>query len=89
MEIILKLHPDIALALQGSAPPLPAAEELGRVIEELGGTLTPLHPGEVDPLLAPFYRVEVEEDATQRALEALLASDAVDGAYVKPADEPP
>lgn len=89
MEIILKLRPDVALALQAPAPPTPAAEELVRTVEVLGGTLVPLHPGEVDPLLAPFYRVEVEEGETQRALEALLAADGVDGAYVKPLDEPP
>ena len=34
-------------------------------------------------------RVEVEEGETQRALEALLAADGVDGAYVKPLDQPP
>lgn len=89
MEIVLKLRPDVALALPGPAPSSPAAEELVRVVEGLGGTLSPMHPGEVDPLLAPYYLVEVDEGSVERALETLLASDAVDGAYVKPADELP
>lgn len=89
VEIILKVRPDIALALRAPAPPTSAAAELVRTVEGLGGTLSPLHPEEADPLLAPFYRVEVEEGTTQRALDALLASDGVDGAYVKPLDEPP
>jgi hypothetical protein len=89
VEIIVKLHQDIALSLRDPAPPPPVVDELVRVVEGLGGTLSPLHPGGVDPLLVPFYRVEVDEAGVEHALEALLASDAVDAAYTKPADELP
>ncbi len=89
MEIIVKLHPDVALEFQSRRLQSPVATELARVVEALGASLSPLHPGEVDPSLTPFYRLDVGNADAERALDALRASGAVDGAYVKPADEPP
>ena len=89
MEISVQLRPDVALALQGETVGAPEAEELRRRAEELGVELQPVHPGETDPLLAPyFYALAPDEDA-QRIAAELAAFPGVEGAYVKPAAEPP
>lgn len=64
---------------------------LRRELEELGVVLRPVHPGTDDPLLAPYFAVEVEDDEelAERVLTVLRGSPVVDAAYTKPAAELP
>jgi hypothetical protein len=66
-------------------------EDLSRSLEQLGVRLRPVHPGSDDPLLAPYFNVEVPEDEelAARVLAVLEKSEAVEAAYVKPPAEPP
>jgi hypothetical protein len=89
VEISVQLRPDIALALQGEGGGMPEAEELRRRAEALGVELQPVHPGETDPLLAPFFYAAAPDEDAQRIAAELGALPGVEGAYVKPAAEPP
>jgi hypothetical protein len=90
VEVSVTLHLDAAQALGRRAQPTGSTEHLLAQVEELGVSLEPVHPGESDPLLAPHYRVEVEDEAAaERVAEALRREPAVAGAYVKPAPELP
>ena len=87
MEISLKLRPDVALALQGAGAA--EAEELARRAEALGVRLEPVHPGESDPLLAPFFVVQAPDEEAERIRSELAATPGVEAAYIKPAAELP
>jgi hypothetical protein len=89
VEISVQVRPDLALALQDEPVGAPEAEELRRRAEELGVQLQPVHPGETDPLLAPFFYAEAPDSEAQRIAAELAALPGVEGAYVKPAAEPP
>jgi hypothetical protein len=89
VEISVQLRPDVALALQGEGGGMPEAEELGRRAEALGVQLQPVHPGETDPLLAPYFYCEAPDEDAERIAAELAALPGVEGAYVKPAAEPP
>lgn len=82
MEISVQLKPD--------AIPSELDELRGR-LDQLGVELEPVHPGEDDPLLAPYFAVEVPEDEglADGVLSVLNESAAVEAAYVKPAAELP
>jgi hypothetical protein len=59
-------------------------------LESLGLSLEPMHPGESDPVLSTYFTVEVPDAAAaERAIGALGQNEAVDAAYLKPAEEPP
>jgi hypothetical protein len=89
VEISVQLRPDVALALQSGSGGMPEAEELGRRADALGVQLQPVHPGETDPLLAPYFYCEAPDSEAERIAAELAALPGVDGAYVKPAAEPP
>jgi hypothetical protein len=88
--ITVKVRPGDAPGLHGTAPPSPDAAGLRDTAARLGLSLVPQHPGETDPLLAPYFTAEVADPAlAESALSALRDSPAVEAAYVKPAEEPP
>jgi hypothetical protein len=89
VEIAVQLRSDVALALQGGDGGMPEAEELRRRAEALGVQLQPVHPGETDPLLVPYFYSEAPDDDAERIAAELAALPGVEGAYVKPAAEPP
>ena len=90
VEVSITLHPEAARALGRRAPHTGESERLLSHVEKLGVSLEPIHPGEDDPLLAPHYRVEVDDEGMAgQVVEALRGEPAVAGAYVKPEAEPP
>jgi hypothetical protein len=91
MRVELQLDLETALALnQGTRAARGArVTRIRRAVKELGVTLTPVHPGQDHPLLAPFFAVEVpDEAAAARVVAALRDLDGVESAYVRPPDEP-
>ncbi len=91
MEISVQVRPELAPAVQGREAPTAEVDELKRSLEELGVILRPVHPGADDPLLAPYFNVEVpdDEELAARVLAVLEESGAVEAAYVKPPAELP
>jgi hypothetical protein len=90
MQVTVKIRPQYSEALHDVAAAGPAIGELLQIVEERGLSLEPEHPGETDPLLTPYFRVEVPDEAAAEDVSAALrTSEAVEAAYVKPADELP
>jgi hypothetical protein len=89
VEISVQLRSDLALALHGAGEATPEADELGRRAEELGVHLDPVHPGETDPLLAPFFVVHAPDEDAERIRSELESLPGVEAAYFKPAAELP
>ena len=56
---------------------------------EAGATLAPQHPGVDDPTLSTYFDADVaDRGAAESLISALLALPEVDGAYLKPDEEP-
>ena len=89
MRITVKVRPEYASALQGREQPSGEVDALLERADRLGVSLEPVHPGERDPSLAGYFTVEVPDERAEGVLASLQASDAVEAAYVKPAEEPP
>ena len=74
----------------GGAPPSADVAELLALLQRLGVTLEPLHPGVEDAQLARQFRVRVAgRAAAAEVAERLRAARAVEGAYVQPPQGPP
>ena len=85
MRVTLQLTP--AAAKRARAPRTRSAK--GQVLRWLEHPLQPVHPTTQDPALSTFFTVEVEDPAQASELvERLLADPSVEGAYIKPDDEP-
>ncbi len=81
---------DVARSLHGTAAATTEAHELMQLAGELGVMLTPMHPGAEDLYLIPFFTVEVADAAhAAQVIARLQTSEAVEAAYLKPADELP
>jgi hypothetical protein len=90
VRVTVQVSPDVARVLQQEAPPTAESGELLEIVHELGVVLEPVHPGAEDPLLAPYFTVEVPDAETaERVIARLRESGAVEAAYVKPPDELP
>lgn len=90
MYVTIQLRQDVAIALQQRQLNTPAAQELLKTAQELGVVLKPMHPGARDSYLAPYFTAEVPNSATaERVIKHLQNCEAVEAAYVKPADEMP
>lgn len=88
MEIVVQLNHEAAAEIARHEEKSPEQALPG--LDELGVTLKPMHPGESDPALATYFTVDVSDAAAaDRAIGALRDHDAVEAAYVKPAEEPP
>lgn len=60
------------------------------MLEDLGVSLDPVHPGAEHPFLAPYFTIEVPDIQTaERVMTQLRRSKAIEAAYVKPPDEKP
>ena len=78
-----------ALALHRQTTP-GDAKDLLALVKRLGVDLEPIHPGARDPLLMPFFKIEVpDQAAAERVIVALSESKSVEGAYVKPPEALP
>ena len=87
MQIMLKIKPEATEALQKQQGTTDASRTLLQTAEELGVTLEPVHPGETDPTLAPYFAVEVADVEEAEQVRARFAGvDATEAAYLKPPD---
>lgn len=90
MHVTIQLSAVVARTLHRRESPTTESQELLKIAEELGVSLEPVHPGAEDPLLAPYFRVDVSDSATaERVIAHLRQSKAVEAAYLKPPDELP
>jgi len=95
MRVMTQLRQDAARQLRQEQSGKMAArsaetEQLLNAAAELGVELQPVHPGEVDPLLAPYYMIEVpDRDTAEKVIERLSRFDVVEAAYVKPEEQLP
>lgn len=91
IQITVKVSGDIALTLHD--PRLPTSEpleELLKMLEDLGVSLDPVHPGARDPFLVPYFTIEVPDTQTaERVMTQIRRSKAIEATYVKPPDEMP
>ena len=87
--VTVQVSPDEALALHEQTPS-DETKDLLSLVNRLGVNLKPVHPSARDPLLIPFFTVEVPDQATaERIIAALRESKAVEGAYIKPPEAAP
>ena len=90
MHVIVQVSADAAHALHQRGPPTAELRELLKMVEELGTLLKPVHPGAEDPLLAPYFVVEVSDATMAEQVTARLRQfKTVKAAYLKPPDGPP
>lgn len=86
MEVTIQLSDEAAHALQQHR----TVPDLGRLANELGIVLEPLHPHSDDRALKAFFQAVVPDGAdAERVVTRLLRSPHVRAAYVKPPDGPP
>ncbi len=90
MHVTVILQPTVAQELHQQQPNLAASEQLIKRAQELNVLLEPVHPGETDPYLIPYFKVEVPDQATaDQVIFHFQTLDAVEGAYLKPSAELP
>ncbi len=97
IQIEVELDLNVALEIQHLGSQKKRSKEvqietghLLKTVNKLGITLTPRHPGQDHPLLAPYFSVEVNDsNAADKVIEQLLKLAAVKGAYIGPQSEPP
>lgn len=87
MQVMIKVKPEATEGLQKRQGTTDASRTLLQTADELGVTLEPVHPGETDPTLAPFFAVEVADAEDAEQVRARFAGiDATEAAYLKPQD---
>jgi hypothetical protein len=90
IQVNVALRPGVAPELDRDDPATPEARELVAEASRLGVTLEPVHPGATDARLASHFVAAVaDEEAAERVRATLGALRGVDGAWIKPPDEPP
>lgn len=88
MQITVQVSQHVAPPLQQRAQPTPEAAELLELVRALGVQLKPVHPGEEDPYLAPFFTVDVpDRETAERIATELQRCPAIEAAYIKPPAE--
>jgi hypothetical protein len=89
-HVVIQLRLPEALTLQSGQSAPPEVEAILQIIKEAGGELSPVHPGSMHPLLAPFFFVDLPDTAdAHEMISQLLASPAVVSAYTEPNISPP
>ena len=67
----------------------PAASSVLSVARQLGATVAPQHAGVQDPILSRYFVARPpDRAAAERLVQALSAVPEVEGAYLKPDEEP-
>lgn len=90
MQVTVKVSAGTAPSLHQRGSLTAESEELLRIVETLGVTLEPMHPGTQDPDLMSYFIVEVaDSEFAQHVIERLQQSPETEAAYIKPADELP
>ncbi len=84
----------VVVLSDGTTGPAAAHDVIER-IERVVATRAPtasvrkMHPGRTPSELDAFWQVNIADEDADQAVEDLLSIPGVDGAYVKPPDEPP
>lgn len=90
MDITVQIQTEVAFELQNHQSNTNATKELLKTLAELGVALEPIHSGSDSPYLAPYFTVAAPNaEAAEQVLNRLQACEAVEGAYIKPADAMP
>ncbi len=90
IQVIVQVSIEVAQALHQKAPPTTELQELSETLASYGVILEAMHPDTEDPLLAPWFMIEVTDFATAEQLVIKLQHyRAIKAAYVKPSDELP
>ena len=90
VDVILRVQPEAARELHRGHPPTSQTAELLRVLQELGLTLHPIHPGIDDADLMRYFALQAPDAARgEEASRRLRQCSAIEAAYVKPPAEPP
>jgi hypothetical protein len=95
MHVMIQLRPDAATELREArankrAKLSPDTRRLLAAAAALGVQIEPVHPDQADPLLAPFYRVEVlDQETAEKVFKGFRTFDIVEAAYVKPEEQLP
>lgn len=89
LRVTVKMAPAVAEQWRRGELQSAAAQELASVVSDLGLALEPMHPGVDHPDLASYFMADTSDPAAaQAAIDRLLTTQAIEGAYVKPSDEP-
>jgi hypothetical protein len=87
MQVMVKVKPEASAGLQREQDTTEASNTLLQAAQELGVRLEPVHPGETDPTLAPYFAIEVGDPLKAEEVRARFDSlDATEAAYLKPPD---
>lgn len=87
MQVMIKVKAEASAELQKQHEATEASNSLLQAAQELGVTLEPVHPGETDPNLAPYFAIEVADPVKADEVRARFDSiDATEAAYLKPPD---
>jgi hypothetical protein len=90
MEITIKLAMAEALAFQKSETTPPDLQQVLEILKDLGMVLMPVHHGATDPLLAPYFTIEVQDmEQAEKVIQRLRQISVVEAAYIKPPAELP
>ena len=85
MRVVIQLRLAEALELQSGRPPMTALSEVLRIVADVGAHLQPVHAGASDPLLAPYFFVDLADSAApEQLISRLMACDAVIASYPEP-----
>lgn len=87
--VVVQLSPDVARAIhEGDSSD--AAETLQALLDDMNVAMNPMHPNTRDPLLIPYFTVDVSDRAkAEQVVAELNELPFVEGAYIKPPDALP
>jgi len=69
---------------------MPSFNKIYDIEKELDIKLEPVHPGANDPLLIPYFIVQVPDNLNpQKVIGRIKDCNLIESAYIKPADELP
>ena len=90
IQVTIQVSADVVRILHQRGVPTTESKELFKIAEELGVLLEPVHPGTEDPLLTPYFMVEVPDAITaEQVIAHFRQSTEVEAVYLKPPDELP
>ena len=90
LQVIVQVKLEVARQLRQQQPSTDISRMIEQTVKQLGGRLNPVHLDTTDPLLLPFFQVQVSNPQTADQIVAALSQcEGVEAAYLKPADELP
>ena len=90
MKVTVHIRPDVDFDSNKQQQATRQAREVVEATKNLGVVLEPMHPNVEDSRLANSFAVEVPDAATaEKVISQLQNCDAVEAAYLKPAEAMP